>query len=292
MSRQYGQCEQEVKSVARKVKKQVAAVKASAMSKFANQLRGWRAKRGWSQVELADQLRYSNALVSQVEQEHKPPSAEFAAKCDEVFDTPDTFADLQELVAREAWPSYFAPVIDSETRATQVHEWEQRVVPGLLQTEDYARSVIKAGQPRTSPDELERKVASRLERQAIFVRESGRPMYWVVIHEGVLRHTVGSPEIMRTQLDRLIDAAGSPDILIQILPYTASEHPGTDGPIKVFDFSGAPSSGYTECNGGGMIVEQPEQVAGLVTSMSLIRAAALSPRVSRDYIMNIRGEIA
>ena len=171
IGRQYRHSARKVKSVARKVKEPVAAVKASAMSKFANQLRGWRAKRGWSQAELADQLGYSNALVSQIEQEHKPPSAEFAAKCDEVFDTPATFADFQELVAREAWPSYFAPVIDSETRATQVHEWEQRVVPGLLQTEDYARSVIRAGQPRITPDELERKVAMRLERQAIFGRE-------------------------------------------------------------------------------------------------------------------------
>jgi transcriptional regulator with XRE-family HTH domain len=170
--------------VARKVKEPVAAVKASAMAKFANQLRGWRAKRGWSQAELADQLGYSNALVSQIEQQHKPPSAEFAAKCDEVFDTPATFADFQELVAREAWPSYFAPVVDSETRAAQIHEWEQRVMPGLLQTEDYARSVIGAGQPRITPDELERRVAMRLERQAIFARETGRPMYWVVIHEG------------------------------------------------------------------------------------------------------------
>jgi transcriptional regulator with XRE-family HTH domain len=261
------------------------------MAKFAKQLQGWRTKRGWTQVELAEKLGYSNALVSQVEQQQKAPSADFAAKCDEVFGTPETFADLQELVAREAWPSYFAPVIDAETRAAQVHEWDQRVIPGLLQTEDYARSVIKAGKPRISADELERKVSSRLERQAIFARESGRPMYWVVMHEGVLRHVVGSPEIMRAQLDRLIEAADSPDIIIQVLPYSASDHPGTDGPILVFDFPSAPSSGYTECNGGGMIVEQPDQVAELVTSMSLIRAAALSPRESRNCIGKIRDEI-
>src|SRR6266568_870577 len=172
----------------------MATVKASAMSKFAKQLRGWRNKLGWSQTELAAKLGYSNALVSQIEQQQKPPSAEFAEKCDKVFDTPATFADLQELVAREAWPSYFAPVIDAETRATQIHERALRVVRGLLQTEEYARSVIKAGQPRISVDDLERKVASRLERQAIF-EQPGSPMYWVVIHEGMLRHVVGSPEI-------------------------------------------------------------------------------------------------
>jgi transcriptional regulator with XRE-family HTH domain len=97
--------------VARAVKETATAVKASAMAKFAHQLRGWRGKRGWSQAELAGQLGYSDALVSQVERERKPPSAEFAARCDDVFDTPATFTDLQELVAREAWPSYFAPVV-------------------------------------------------------------------------------------------------------------------------------------------------------------------------------------
>jgi hypothetical protein len=160
-----------------------------------------------------------------------------------------------------------------------------------LQAEDYARSVIKAGQPRISPDALERKVTSRLERQDIFARPNDRPMYWVVIHEGVLRHVVGSPGIMRAQLGRLTEAADSPDIIIQVLPYSAGDHPGTDGPVLIFDFAGAPPSGYTECNGGGMIIEQPEQVAGLVTSMSLIRAAALSPRESRNYIAKIRDEI-
>jgi hypothetical protein len=130
-----------------------------------------------------------------------------------------------------------------------------------LQTEDYARSVIRAAQPRISPDELERKVASRLERPALFVRESDRPMYWVVVHEGVLRHVVGSPEIMRTQLSRPIEAADSPDIIVQVLPYSASDHPGTDGPILIFDFADAPSSGYTECDDGGMIIEQPAATA-------------------------------
>ena len=114
---------------------------------------------------------------------------------------------------------------------------------------------------------------------------------WVVIHEGVLRHVIGSPQVMRDQLDRLIPAGGSPDIIIQVLPYSASDHPGTDGPILVFDFADAPSYGYTECNGGGMIIEQAEQVAGLVTSMNLIRASALSPRESMQYIVKARDEI-
>jgi len=262
------------------------------MGVFSSQLRAWRTGKGWSQIELSKNLHCSNTLISQVENQEKSPSVEFAERCDEVFGTPGTFVAMQELVAREAWPSYFAPVIDAETRATQVHVWDQRGVPGLLQTEDYARSVIRAGQPRMSADEIERKVASRLERQAILQRPSGRPLYWAVLHEGALRHVVGSPEVMRAQLDKIIEAADAPDIVIQVLPYTARSHPGTDGPILIFDYPDAPSSGYTECNGGGMIVEQPEQVVNLITSMNLIRAAAMSPDDSRGHLVKIRNEIA
>lgn len=274
-----------------RVKDGQPAVQASALSVFASQLKAWRTKRGLTQIELSRKLGFSNSLVSQVEQQQKPPSVDFAAKLDEVFDLPGTFAALQELAAREAWPSYFAPVVDSETRATQVHEWESRVVPGLLQTEDYARCVIHAGQPRISSDELDRKVAARVGRQAIFQRADGRPFYWVTIHEGVLRHVVGSPEIMRDQISHIIAAASSPDIIVQVLPYSAHAHPGTDGPILVFDYDSAPSSGYTECKGGGMIVERPEQVSALVTSMSLVRAAALSPHESIELLRKIRDEI-
>ena len=123
----------------------MAEVKKSAMSKFAKQLKAWRARNGWPQAEFARRSGYSASLISQVETLFKAPSAEFAAKCDEVFQTPETFTDLQELVAREAWPSYFAPVIDYETKATQIHQWSANVMPGLLQTEDYARAVVSAG---------------------------------------------------------------------------------------------------------------------------------------------------
>ncbi len=269
-----------------------AEVKTTAMAKFVKQLKAWRDRNGWSQAELARNLGYSASLISQIETLFKPPSAEFAAKCDEAFRTPETFADLQELAAREAVPSYFAPVIDYEKKATQVHEWSPIVVPGLAQTEDYARSVIQAGQPWLTGEEADRKVSARMERQQAITREARRPRYWTVLHEGVLRHVVGSPEVMRGQVDRLIATAALPNVVLQVLPYTANDHPGTDGPVKVFDFPGSPSVAYSECNGGGMITETPEHVTDLMATINLIRAAALSPRESQELLRKIRDEIA
>jgi hypothetical protein len=131
--------------------------------------------------------------------------------------------------------------------------------PGLLQTEDYARAVISAGKPRDTSAAIDRAVSARLERQAILDRENP-PMLWHVLHEGVLRHVVGSAAIMREQLDKLAALASEPGVVIQVLPFTASDHPGTNGPILVYDFDGASSVAYTECNGGGRIVESADEV--------------------------------
>lgn len=268
----------------------VPVVKASALAKFAAQLRAWRQRLGWSQVDLAEKLLCSDSLVSGVETMNKTPTLDFAKRLDEAFGLPGTFVALHELISREAWPSYFAPVIDFETRAVRIHEWELRVVPGLLQTEGYARSVISAGKPRLSPDALDRNVSGRIERQRILVRDDA-PMLWAVLHEGTLRHMVGGRAVMAGQLDKLIDVARLPDAVIQVLPFTASDHPGTDGPISVFDFADASSVAYTECNGGGMIVESAGQVAELMTTINLLRAVALPPRESANLLVQIRSEI-
>ncbi len=102
---------------------------------------------------------------------------------------------------------------------------------------------------------------------------------------------VGGRAVMAEQLDKMIDAARLPDVVMQVLPFTASDHPGTDGPISVFDSADAASVGYTECNGGGMIVESPGQVAELMTTVNLIRAVALPPRESMNLLVQIRSEI-
>jgi transcriptional regulator with XRE-family HTH domain len=268
----------------------VSAVKTSALETYAAQLKAWRRKRGWSQEELADKIAYSNSLVSGIETVVRTPSLDFSKLCDGAFDAPETFQSLHGLVSREAWPSYFAPVIDFENQAVRIHEWELRVVPGLLQTGDYARSVIRAGKPRIAQVELDRRVDARLDRQRILERDNP-PMYWTVISEGALRQLIGSPSMMAEQLDKIIEVERSPDIVIQVLPFTAYDHPGTDGPIKVFDLPDITSVSYMECNGGGMITETPEAVADIMTTLNMIRAAALPPRESMALLRQIRSEI-
>jgi transcriptional regulator with XRE-family HTH domain len=169
----------------------VSEMKTISLAAFASQLRAWRQQLSWTQVEAADKLGYSASLVSGIETMDKTPTADFAARCDMIFGTPGTFATMRDLVACEVWPSYFAPVIDLETSAIRIHEWEMRVVPGLLQTEEYARAVISAGKPRDGSAAIDRAVCARLDRQAILTRENP-PMLWHVLHEGPARQAGGA----------------------------------------------------------------------------------------------------
>lgn len=269
----------------------VPDVRATSLEAFASQLRLWRLHMSWTQVEVGGKLGYSASLISGIETLDKAPTADFAARCDEAFGTPGTFSTLQELVAREAHPAFFAPVIAFEHEAVRIHGWEIGAVPVLLQTEDYARALLSAGLPQDNRDEIDRLVAARMARHAIVGDEHG-PLLWYVLDESVLRHFVGGPAVMCQQLDRLLDAVDSPGTVVQVLPFTADNQAGANGPISVYEFTESPSVCYTGCYGGGRIIEDRTEVGDLMTVINLIRASALSSRDSRELIRQARQEIA
>jgi len=265
-------------------------MRASALAAFARQLRSWRQHLGWTQVEMGAKLGYSASLISGIETMAKAPTVDFATRCAELFHSPGTFATLQELVAREAYPAFFAPVIPFERDALRIHGWELGAVPGLLQTEDYARALIRSGRPMDSSEEIDRLVAARIERQEVINGENP-PLLWYVLDESVVRHVVGGRTVMGAQLDRLLEVSGVPGVVLQVLPFAADNHAGADGPISLYEFAESPSVCYTECYGGGRIVEGRAEVADLMTVISLIRASALSARESRELIRQKRSEI-
>jgi len=281
-----------------KVKATPSEVKTTSLQAFAAQLRAWRQQAGWTQVELGHQLGYSASLISGVESMDKPPTADFARACDKAFrtpgfaeetGTPGTFVTFYELVAREAYPAFFAPVVPFEREAVRIHGWELGSIPGLLQTEDYARSHMRSGRPQDSDSAIDKLVTARIDRQSILA-SSKPPLLWYVIDEGVVRHAVGGPAVMRAQLDRLIETAALPGVIVQVLPFGAHDNAGADGAITIYEFAEDPAVCYTECYSGGRIVEQRDEVAELMTVMNLIRASALPSHDSLDLIRRIRSE--
>jgi transcriptional regulator with XRE-family HTH domain len=262
----------------------------NALAVFASELRAQRQRATWTQVVLGDKIGYSGSFISDIERCARTPTLDFARACDRELGLPGTFERMHELIRRDAYPTWFYPVITFEQRATQIHEWEMRIVPGLLQTPEYARCVIRAGYPRDSEEVITRKVADRMTRQELLAADSP-PMLWYVLHEGVVRHRIGGPEVMRDQLTHMIELAARPGILLQVLPFSAPDNAGADGPIMVFEFDDAPTVCYTECYGGGRVVEVHNEVADLMTAVNMIRASALSPGESRSLLHTIRSEI-
>lgn len=242
-----------------------------------------------TQKQFADAIGFSAGQVVSVERARRVPSLAFAKACDRVTGVPGTFSRWQPFVKTARYPAYFAPNVEYEQAATAIHTWDLGVVPGLLQTRDYAKAISSAGQPSAGKEEIDQIVDARIDRQEILSQRDG-PLFWSVIHEGVLHHVIGSRQLMAAQLSHLLDMTTQPRIIIQVMPYTASDHPGGDGPIVVYDFKEKPSMGYTEAWGGGRIVEDQHDVTRLMTAVNLLRAASLSPNNSHDFIREIRSE--
>src|SRR5947207_7111496 len=252
-------------------------------------LRALRERHGWSQAELGARMGYSGSHVSSVERMDRTPTFEFAKKADEALGTPDTFKRLHKRITKEAFPSWFTPFVDFETRATRVHNWDNHCITGLLQIEDYARAIISSGRPDLSADAVERDVASRMERQLVLDREE--LFAWFVISEAVLRTPYGGPEVMHRQVVRLAEAARHPRITIQVFPFAVQDCPGSQGPVTIFNFADSPSVGYAEGHEAGRIIEAPIEMARLGMMFDHLRAGALHPAESARFIDSlIRGD--
>jgi len=262
----------------------------TAATRYASEQKAWREHLGLDQKAFARALGFSQSLVESVEQCKRTPTVPYAERCDEVTKAPGTFVRWQAQIVEASYPSFFAPVVEFERDAVRIHGWEIGAVPGLLQTEGYTRSIVRAGRPAYTETAVARTVSARTERQGILL-QNPPPMLWYVIHEGVLRHRIGGVDIMAEQLDQLIELAARPSIVIQILPFTAEDHAGAEGPITVYDLNENRSVGYAECNGGGRIIETDDEVADLLMMVNLLRASSLPVRESAALMREIRSEM-
>lgn len=257
---------------------------------FTEELRARREQAGLLQREFAVKAHVSLSSVKQYEAGRKKPGRKFATWCDDFYGCPRTFERLYDGMIAESYPSWFGPRVLLEEKASSVHEWEMRGVPGLLQTRSYASAVIRACRPYDPEDELERDVAARIERQNILIREDP-PKLWVVLGEGVLRQRAGGVRVMREQLDHLLSLAEAQGIVLQVLPFAANDAPGVDGPAAMFEFDGSPPVAYLEGWGSGRVLKDPREVTTIATALGMIKGCALSPKESAQLITEIRSDL-
>ena len=175
---------------------------------FGFELRRYRKARSWSQIRLSKAVSYSIGTISMIETARRSPTEDFARRCDEALEAEGALMRLWPMVSHASAPPWFRPWLDVEATAEAIRTWEPLVVPGLLQTEDYARAVL-SGDAGVAPEQIEEQVIARMERQSI-LRRPKPPLLWVVIDEAVLHRPIGSPAVMSAQLTHLLEARPSP----------------------------------------------------------------------------------
>lgn len=258
---------------------------------FGAELRYYRTRAGLSQKQLGIHVYCSGDLVGKIENGQRAPTQEFALACDTLpeLDTRGALMRLWELLRDylkyRAYPGWFHDWPGKETEATTLRTFELAFVPGLLQTEDYARTVLRTG-VMASDDEIDERVALRLERQAILERDKP-PMLWVILDEGVLRRPVGGPSVMREQILRLAEEAQRPNIVLQVVPTSVGAYEGLKGSFVIADFADAPPAVYAETAARGQIIDSTAEVSAVTIIWDTIRAEALPRAASLDVLEEV-----
>jgi transcriptional regulator with XRE-family HTH domain len=265
---------------------------ASPLALFGAELRHYRTAAGLSQEQLGERIGYSAALVGAVETARRMASDDFTQRCDQVAELSTAGAlgrlreHLREQLHRQVWPAWFREWPSIEREASTLCSWELAVIPGLLETAEYARAVLRAVLPEATDEEVEAQASARLDRQQILHRQDP-PMLWAIMDENALRRRVGDEAIMRGQLIHLTKMARSPKVKILIVPASAGAHVGVGGPFAIAGFRDAPEMVYLDSAAQGQITDHPDIVKACAQVFDTLRAEALPPRASLDLIAEV-----
>ncbi|MEU6139005.1 helix-turn-helix transcriptional regulator [Streptomyces sp. NPDC047081] len=258
---------------------------ASPLDYYGYELRRYREAAGLTQRQLGDILNYTGSLIGQIETARKLPTLEFSERADAALETGGALSRLVELVMRSQLPAWFRQVAELEARAVEICTFQMGMIHGLLQTDAYARATLGA-LDRTNLDD---RTAVRLARQRIFEKDEP-PVFWMVISEGALYQEVGGTETMRGQLAHLLSFENNPRINVQVLPFSAGAHAGSQGSFTVFRFASDPTIVYTEGYSNGHPTANPDTVKDCSLRYDHLQAAALSLRDSAELIRRVMEE--
>lgn len=254
---------------------------------FGSRVRRLRIAAGLTQAELGEKAYVVGSRITQIERASGArPTFELTRALDDALGADGLLVDLLPYVHREAFPDWSRRFIALSERAVSIGQYAAHVVPGLLQTEEYARAVLSLDVMLSGEEQLEERVAARLGRQDR-LRSPDRPELWVVLDEAVLRRPVGGRNVMRGQLTRLLEAAAEPHITVQVLPFDQGGHGAMGGSLTVLTLPDGTEAAYTEGADYGQLIEEPAEVKRYAEIYDRLRAAALPPLMSLDMIRSV-----
>ncbi|PJE95422.1 transcriptional regulator [Streptomyces carminius] len=251
---------------------------------FGSRVRRLRDAAGLTQAELGEKAYVVGSRIAQIERAcGARPTLDLARRLDEALRADSLLVDLWPYVYRETFPDWSRAFMSHAAKAVAIKEYAAHVVPGLLQTEDYARAVLSLDVMLKGKAQLEERVSARLDRQ-MRLHSPDRPGLWIILDEAVLRRPVGGPAVMREQLTRLLEVTTEPHITVQILPFEEGGHEAMGGSLTVLELPDGSEAVYKEGADFGQLVEEPADVRRYSEIYDRLRAAALPPLMSLDMI--------
>jgi transcriptional regulator with XRE-family HTH domain len=249
---------------------------------------------------VADRLGCSTSKVSRIETGHTSASPGDVQSILDIYAVNDAIKAELVQIAREArqkgwWHPYSTVLtgayVGLEAAARAVRTYEQQVVPGLLQSEEYAIAMIRAARLGDTDQEIEQRVRVRMARQSLLISDDPIDLQ-VVLDEAVVSRPVGGPAVMVDQLHRLIEAARLPNVTLQILPFEVGAHAGMDGTFAILEFEEERDADvvFTENATGGLFLEKTEELQKYTSIFEAIRTTALPPEESIEMIETLAEE--
>ncbi|WP_284466998.1 helix-turn-helix domain-containing protein [Actinomadura madurae] len=268
--------------------------------RLASEMRRLRKESGKTREEAAKFADIAPATISRIEAAvHAPKVADIMALC-RFYGLDDERTEVLVTLARQSrqrgwWhqysgtiPEWFEVYVGLEEEADEILTYENELIPGLLQTESYVRALLRADLRTPTEDEIERRTALRLKRQERLAKADA-PKIWAVLNEGAVHRQVGGPQVMREQLQQIIEVSRRDHMNVVVLPYQAGAHPAMDGPCNVLRFPDPrdPDVVYVQYRQGSLYLEHPSDVGEYVDLFDHLRSRALGPDESRTLIKQV-----
>lgn len=256
---------------------------------FGRQLKLLRTRAVLDRAEFGKRVGYSADTVASIEQGRRIPQARFIEKADEVLGAEGLLTALKEEVGKAQYPAFFRDMARLEARATALNVYAVYAVPGLLQTEDYARAVFHMQRPLLEDDVIEQRLEARMVRQEIFCRRPAALMSFV-IEEAVLRRPIGGARVMREALEQILVTGQSRNVEVQVMPIEREDNAALGGPFSLIDTDKVQRLAYAEVQDHSRLYTDPAYVRTLEARYGILRSQALTPSESVAFIEQLMGD--
>lgn len=254
------------------------------------QLATFRKAARMTQAALAEQCSVGDNTIASIEQGRRALQWDFAVQLDELLDTKGALqVAVEKVPKKERFPVFVQDFIDYEQGALTLLSYQNQVVPGLLQTEEYARFLFSCQYPPLEEDQLEERLTARLDRQSLLERKP-RPMLHFILEESILRSEIGDPTRMREQIAHLRRCMELPFLGLQIMPRKLPKHAGLEGPVVLLETPDHDHLAYVEGQLTSYLHDDPDDVSVLQQIYGMLRSQALSVEKSARLLDELLGE--